>query len=194
MNWGRFYARERRRRVPLPTYPFEKQRYWIGPVEDGAGAAPAEPRDVSGWFYTPRWRERASTPDEQARTPKRWLVFADGGALGSEVMDALIRGGDEVLDGGARERVRRDERANAIRFVPRRVATTPVCSPTCVHARDAPENIVHVWTTSFGDGSRPPRQDFETHQSHGLYSLIFLAQALQKTQRHRRRTDRGRVY
>ncbi len=28
VNWNSFYARERRRRVPLPTYPFERERYW----------------------------------------------------------------------------------------------------------------------------------------------------------------------
>ena len=31
VNWQGFYAHERRSRVPLPTYPFEKKRYWIDP-------------------------------------------------------------------------------------------------------------------------------------------------------------------
>lgn len=30
-NWAMFYGAERRLRVPLPTYPFERQRYWIEP-------------------------------------------------------------------------------------------------------------------------------------------------------------------
>jgi phthiocerol/phenolphthiocerol synthesis type-I polyketide synthase E len=30
VNWDGFFAGERRRRVPLPTYPFERQRCWIG--------------------------------------------------------------------------------------------------------------------------------------------------------------------
>ncbi|UCH96422.1 MAG: amino acid adenylation domain-containing protein, partial [Candidatus Aminicenantes bacterium] len=29
INWEEFYSREKRYRVPLPTYPFERQRYWI---------------------------------------------------------------------------------------------------------------------------------------------------------------------
>ncbi|MEH1959442.1 MAG: SDR family oxidoreductase [Nostoc sp.] len=29
INWSAFYAHERRHRIPLPTYPFERQRYWI---------------------------------------------------------------------------------------------------------------------------------------------------------------------
>ncbi|WP_138505856.1 type I polyketide synthase [Nostoc sp. PA-18-2419] len=31
INWSGFYAAERRHRLPLPTYPFERQRYWIEP-------------------------------------------------------------------------------------------------------------------------------------------------------------------
>src|SRR4029079_11839694 len=33
IDWSGFYAHERRRRVPLPTYPFERQRYWIDGAE-----------------------------------------------------------------------------------------------------------------------------------------------------------------
>ncbi|MBD2677480.1 MULTISPECIES: type I polyketide synthase [Nostoc] len=29
INWPGFYAHEERHRLPLPTYPFERQRYWI---------------------------------------------------------------------------------------------------------------------------------------------------------------------
>jgi acyl transferase domain-containing protein len=39
-DWAGFYAHERRRRVLLPTYPFERQRYWIE-TADAADAAPA---------------------------------------------------------------------------------------------------------------------------------------------------------
>ncbi|MCP4661294.1 MAG: amino acid adenylation domain-containing protein, partial [bacterium] len=46
VDWDGFYAREDRRRVPLPTYPFERRRYWIEPVrpEPAAGTAAGEER------------------------------------------------------------------------------------------------------------------------------------------------------
>lgn len=37
VDWSGFYARERRQRVPLPTYPFERRRYWVNPVEPPRG-------------------------------------------------------------------------------------------------------------------------------------------------------------
>nr|QEO74423.1 malonyl CoA-acyl carrier protein transacylase [uncultured bacterium] len=36
IDWAGFHAGERRRRMPLPTYPFQRERYWIE-------AAPAQP-------------------------------------------------------------------------------------------------------------------------------------------------------
>jgi acyl transferase domain-containing protein len=50
VDWTGFYVRERRRRLPLPTYPFERRRYWIESpartqddrqkTETGAGPTP----------------------------------------------------------------------------------------------------------------------------------------------------------
>ncbi|HEY0781315.1 MAG TPA: condensation domain-containing protein, partial [Thermoanaerobaculia bacterium] len=39
VDWAGFRGSERRRRVPLPTYPFERQRYWIEARETEARAA-----------------------------------------------------------------------------------------------------------------------------------------------------------
>ncbi|GAB1538700.1 hypothetical protein NUACC21_13640 [Scytonema sp. NUACC21] len=37
IDWSGFYRHERRHRLPLPTYPFERQRYWIEPPKPGFG-------------------------------------------------------------------------------------------------------------------------------------------------------------
>ncbi len=39
VDWEGFYAGETRRRLPLPTYPFERKRYWIEPPRRDARAA-----------------------------------------------------------------------------------------------------------------------------------------------------------
>jgi len=35
VDWSKFYAGERRQRIPLPTYPFERKRFWIDPPLTG---------------------------------------------------------------------------------------------------------------------------------------------------------------
>jgi amino acid adenylation domain-containing protein len=66
VDWDGFHAREQRRRVPLPLYPFERQRYWIDgrsrprePAEEPAArpqpAAPAHTRpDLATPYVEPR--------------------------------------------------------------------------------------------------------------------------------------------
>jgi thioesterase domain-containing protein/acyl carrier protein len=42
-SWSAFYSHEERRKIPLPTYPFQRARYWIDPLPVQARAsAPAE--------------------------------------------------------------------------------------------------------------------------------------------------------
>lgn len=38
-DWGAYFGEERRRRVPLPTYPFERKKYWIEAKHDFAAEA-----------------------------------------------------------------------------------------------------------------------------------------------------------
>ncbi len=39
VNWGQFYSGEQRSRISLPTYPFERKRYWAEPAE-ASGTVP----------------------------------------------------------------------------------------------------------------------------------------------------------
>ena len=67
VKWPGFHASEHRHRIPLPTYPFEHQRYWIE-VNKNATLAMMRQKstdkkpDIADWFYVPRWKE--STPLE----------------------------------------------------------------------------------------------------------------------------------
>ena len=47
LDWDAFYAHEKRRRIPLPGYPFERQRYWVDPAVQTATAR-SVPMDASG--------------------------------------------------------------------------------------------------------------------------------------------------
>jgi acyl transferase domain-containing protein/acyl carrier protein len=91
-----FVAGERRARIPLPTYPFERKRYWI----DGAAARPAAsvPRRKAGpqvsrqvWLQSP--------PGPPARpTPKRWLVVGAKSPLGAAFTARLTGDGCAVTE------------------------------------------------------------------------------------------------
>ena len=63
-DWHAVHAHERRRRVPLPTYPFERQRYFVEPMQ-GAPLSPtvaATRKPPSDWFYCPIWKQSPPIP------------------------------------------------------------------------------------------------------------------------------------
>jgi acyl transferase domain-containing protein/acyl carrier protein len=103
VDWNGFAAHERRRRVPLPTYPFERQRCWIDPPRGGARAAlpavqTAESADLADWFYLPVWKQAApARPAVSSRQGERWLVIPDAEGFGGRLSERLRREGAEVV-------------------------------------------------------------------------------------------------
>jgi acyl transferase domain-containing protein/SAM-dependent methyltransferase len=95
IDWKGFHGTERRRRVPLPTYPFERRSYWIGPKPDGARH---ELRDPKSWFYRPAWQATPLKQDAADLSQSRILVLDEGTGVAAGVADALKkRGGLPIL-------------------------------------------------------------------------------------------------
>jgi acyl transferase domain-containing protein/aryl carrier-like protein len=97
IDWRQLHAGERRHRVELPAYPFERQRYWVDRrlAALAVGAAPANVRkEVADWFYVPTWIPSA-TPEGPA-APHRWLLLADGGGVAAAMARRLAERGDAV--------------------------------------------------------------------------------------------------
>ena len=123
VDWEGFHGTERRTRVSLPTYPFERRSYWIGgsaqQAATQANAQPPEPRDTSTWFHRPVWRQEPPVkpvgfgPDEcPLLDTRRVLVFDEQTGLGAAVIDRLrAAGGHPVMvrQGVTFERIAEDE-------------------------------------------------------------------------------------
>ena len=97
VDWEGFHRTERRARVSLPTYPFERQSYWVGALP-GAKAAPQEARDTSNWFYRPIWREApAAKGDRVSLTGRRILIFDEETGLAATIVGRLIAIGAQPI-------------------------------------------------------------------------------------------------
>ncbi len=72
VDWARLHAGETRHRVPLPTYPFERNRYWIEPpaapaafVQQGPAGSPSRSLDSpASTSLTPSQPEKSGTGSE----------------------------------------------------------------------------------------------------------------------------------
>lgn len=101
IQWENLGTEERRNRVPLPTYPFERNNYWVEHAPTATKITEVqEPLSstfsVDNWFYTPTWKRTlfpadiADTPGPQAAF---WLVFADRCGGGIRVKSKLDAAG-----------------------------------------------------------------------------------------------------
>ena len=96
VDWAAVHEGAPRRRVPLPTYPFERRRFWVEPGAGGRRAALAKSGDPADWFWAPTWR-RDVAPLREGEVPARVLVFADDAGLGDALAERLRRLGSEVV-------------------------------------------------------------------------------------------------
>jgi acyl transferase domain-containing protein len=184
VDWQRYYAAEQRRRVPLPTYPFERTRFWIEPdkltrkrVALQIGLLQRE--DRAEWFHTLSWR-RSSLPlgARSAGATGRALVFESDAAFSGSLADALARSGREVL------RVKAGagfaQAAEGAWTIDPRSSEDFAQLVRAITASGAfPDLVVHGWTLGGGTGERD-QEAVDAIQDRGFYSLVNLAQALGK--------------
>ncbi|HEX5709540.1 MAG TPA: SDR family oxidoreductase [Pyrinomonadaceae bacterium] len=186
VNWPKFYATEKRRRLPLPTYPFERKRFWIDAVEPEAQDAPGpkmwdKKPDLTDWFYAPSWSRCAAAvrPVEASEAEKRtWLVFGAGDELTPNVVHRLRAEGMRVVvveRGEQFERV--DERWT---IDPRRPEHYEALVKELKERDEVPSYIAHLWGVAPEAATADETEAFRRAQEVGFYSLLRLVQALNK--------------
>ena len=97
VDWNAFAEAEDRRKVPLPTYPFDRRRHWIDPPTAGTtdSTGPLRKRsDLSSWFYLPSWSP--SLPPTEGTDGGPWLLLADDHGT-AEAMATQLRTEGEVV-------------------------------------------------------------------------------------------------
>ncbi len=184
IDWTAVHAAEQRRRVLLPTYPFERQRYWIDrktqaqqPVS--ASTALHKNPDVADWFYVPSWN-RSMNPHphtDAAHDVIRWLIFVDEYGLASRIIKGLEQLGHDVVSVMAGEHCAKLTESLYTIDPTQRDDYDALLMDLQAHDR-SPHKIGHCWSVSRNDG--PAKRSFEQEQDIGFYSLLYLAQALGK--------------
>jgi acyl transferase domain-containing protein/acyl carrier protein len=180
MDGTELRAGENSQRVSLPTYPFERQRYWIEPIrKDDAKSAATEDSDkgrkrqLPKWFYVPSWKRsapldvRASAQTEEANT---WLFFADDS---DPLLEPLLH-----RLGNSSARVIRVKSGTEFAFLDEASyiidpAVRGHYTELLRHLLDDglwPERVLHGWAC---DSTIE-----ESEWDRGLFSVMYLAQAI----------------
>lgn len=70
-------------RIGLPTYPFQRSRYWL-PAAPLASAVSLAADPTSDWLYETQWQVK-DVPAASGTGAERFVVFADQGGVGDEI-------------------------------------------------------------------------------------------------------------
>lgn len=168
-----FYSHETRRRLSLPTYPFERKSYFLKP---GTFAVASKGRgrqaDAADWFAVPVWKQTPPTfMEKENLSGERWLVFGDEERLGERVSARLQEQGAEIVrvEIGAtfaqmENGVYSIDPANREDYV--------ALIKELQESEQLPTHIAHLFSVTTKERTLDDSQNF------GLYSLLYLAQAM----------------
>ena len=172
---------QRRFRVPLPSYHFDHQRYWIEPGRSDPALAdlPEDPlarrAEPADWFYRPVWHKTDAVPASENRG--RMLVFADESGVAEAIAElARLQDTEVVFVRPGRHFMRRG--ANS--FVIDAAAAGDYVRLFAELANEArlPERIFHLWSVTGSVGSGDALRTADRAQTAGFFSLLHLGQAI----------------
>ena len=186
VDWEGFYSHEKRYRIPLPTYPFERQRYWVPQSRTPKHNVQPKPSrlekttELADWFYIPSWK-RSNSNNTKPIIPTTHLVFADEFGLGDKIVQKMERDGQNVIT----VRVGTGFKKLSDRLYHLNPEQEDDYHALCqeLHERDEyPKTILHLWSVAPKSKDKLEIEWVEKSQNLGFYSLLFLAKALGRQQ------------
>ncbi|MGZ5060152.1 MAG: SDR family NAD(P)-dependent oxidoreductase, partial [Methylobacter sp.] len=188
VDWFAVHEPMKPSRITMPTYPFERQRYWIdGKDAQGVNSPVLQNKreKLADWFYLPSWKISAPLnlwlEQEQTPEPANWLLFVDDCGLGDSLAEQLEGLGQAVVTvkTGKEWRQLSD---NAYMLNPETAEDYETLLEALSARQNLPQSIVHLWSVNRADNGGTEAEITEQAQATGFYSLLFLAQALGKQQ------------
>ncbi|HLP45175.1 MAG TPA: amino acid adenylation domain-containing protein [Candidatus Kapabacteria bacterium] len=187
IDWQAFYSREKRYRVPLPLYPFQRQRFWIDMASYdnlGSGLTDANKslvkrKNLPEWFYIPSWK-RSAIPgpgSEKKQEPLNWLFFIDDCGLGDRLVEKMREAGHHVVSITPGPCFRRKQDGN-YEVDLRAEADYARLFDSLEKDGKYPQRIAHLWNVTNADVLQWGADWKAIYLDKGFYSLLYLAKAI----------------
>ncbi|RCX14282.1 polyketide synthase PksJ [Anaerobacterium chartisolvens] len=103
IDWEKLYEGQKRRRIPLPSYPFEGKSYWTSaPMKNTRQNINAKKKkDIDEWFYTPVWKQSVRDVPYSSSTAvtdgRSMLILAEEGSFTERLTELLALKGDGII-------------------------------------------------------------------------------------------------
>ena len=186
IDWKKYYSNERRYRIPLPAYPFERQRYYIEVNKnkpDKNNRTLNKINDMADWFYIPSWKKTMPPVLEESersaeRISENWLIFTDSCGLGVETASLLVNKNINVISVA---RGNKFDKVSASQYTLNPLEKKDYTSLFEELEKEnlLPGAIAHFWSLT-EEGLPMGSQDLDEGLNAGFYSLMYIAQAAGK--------------
>lgn len=182
IDWSAFYWNRKRYRIPLPTYPFERQQYWLQ-GEDNENFLPATSKqkksNIVDWFYLPQWERSQLLPMDRRRLSESscWLVFIDESVFCSKLVEQLsleVKHLITVVKGSAFQKPEESK----YKINPTQSNDYRLLLEELQKINRIPQVIVHLWGLCDHDGEIIEKEIVDDTLDLGLYSILYLVQAI----------------
>ncbi len=185
-DWSQIWGEARRNRVVLPTYQFQRAKYFIEPSKIAAAkAAPVLTRrdDIKDWGYVPAWRPRFAdtgldVTTELGDAPLTWLVFADDAGVAGPVIHRLRDAGHHVTTVRAGDAFGQVDNTSYTLAAEQGRQGYDQLIGTLNEQGTLPDRIAHFWLSDDHVPPRPGSSVFDRNIEQGFWSLTWLAQSL----------------
>jgi acyl transferase domain-containing protein len=87
IDWESVYPAEAHQKLSLPTYPFQRQRYWID--LSSASTQPVKPPTPASAAYALKWQQQDLSIAKIPADPGNWLILCDADDLWQALSQSL---------------------------------------------------------------------------------------------------------
>jgi iturin family lipopeptide synthetase A len=174
VNWNRYYGEEKRHRIPLPTYPFERERYWIDnqitreQVESFSQAKPEQ--TYTGMYYIPSWKRTRMPlhPKTIETNAFQWLIFGNDTSLEHRLIEKIKQHHQQV------------------HYIKRETRDYVSLLKELYQKGKGPEKILYFWSVNPRESREITIETVEEAQDAVYYHLLSIAREIARLENQKK--------
>ncbi|WDV92904.1 non-ribosomal peptide synthetase/type I polyketide synthase [Brevibacillus parabrevis] len=167
-------------RIPLPTYPFMRKKFWLEAASFQPQAASSQQlarKPIEDWYYVPSWKRHTPVFSAKDSTykQKRRLIFAEQSKV-SELLTQKVQQLSEQCIVVCKSAQRQQIRDNEFAINPGQDEDYDWLFQQLKDSSFTPDEVIHMWSLEEA-GALP---SLEMTLDNGYYSLLAIAKEFGK--------------
>ncbi|MEM9509715.1 MAG: SDR family NAD(P)-dependent oxidoreductase, partial [Cyanobacteria bacterium P01_E01_bin.35] len=182
INWENYHQNETPYRIPLPTYPFERQRYWVDRTISEPSTITSTPEaksiqqtkkpEFKDWFYIPSWQRNQPLISQKINPKEKYtcLVFSQYDLVSQELKARLKELGCDVITVASESQFSK-RNGKSYQLNPHNYDDYLALVNDLESDRKLPQKIIYLWTLANAE-------IFNNNSLQEFNNLVYFARAL----------------